>query len=199
MKKLITFVVGVFIFSNLYALEKMDECFLVHYGNSHAPLKVTEYMSFSCPHCVKVFQDFPKIKKEFIDTGLLYFTFHPIPKDLTTVRALHCIEMLTDKEKTIFLEALFEYLEEQPEDAQKLCQVMQDFMTCFSKNKLPLDDLAYLKQTPLMEKAFLFLSQENQVKALPTVEINGVFFPSEIPNYAFFAEAVQAVIGDENE
>lgn len=195
MKKFIACVISLLMYQQAYALEKMDERFLVHYGKSSAPLKVTEYMSFSCPHCVKIFQDFPKIKQEFIDTGLLYFTFQPVPKDLTTIRALHCLEMLSEKEKPLFLEALFEYLEE-TEDAQKLCQAMLDFLACFSKEKIPLDDLAYLKQTPLMEKAFLFLSQENQVKALPTVEINGVLFSSELPSYTFFAEAVQAVMGE---
>jgi len=197
MKKLTLFIAGLFRIHSLYAIEKMDDNLLVHYGNVNAPLKVIEYMSFSCPHCVKIFHDFPKIKKDYIDTGILCFTFQPVPKDLTTLRALCCLEVLTEREKQIFLEGLFEYLDNNKENADELCKVMQDFMTCFGKKDLQIDDMAYLKQSPVMEKAFIFLTQEEQVKALPTAEINGFLFASELPNHTFFKVAVKAVLGEE--
>jgi hypothetical protein len=197
MKKLVNLLLSTFcLLGSLQALELMDEEFLVHYGKPQAPLKITEYFSFSCPHCLTVFKDFSKIKKEFIDKELIYLTFQPVPKDLTTIRALHCLVLLNPKEKQIFLEGLFEYLLENEENTDQICVVMQDFLTCFNKQTLAIDDTNYLKQSPIMQKAFTFVKQKDQVKALPTVEINGFLFAAEVPNYSFFAEAVSSVLGE---
>ena len=35
--------------------EKLLERYLVSYGNPNAPIKITEYFSFSCPHCLNLF------------------------------------------------------------------------------------------------------------------------------------------------
>ena len=182
--------------NSVYALKPMDDEFLIHYGNPQAPLKVIEYFSFSCPHCVTVFKDFPKIKEEFIDQDLIYFTFQPMPKDLTTVRALHCLSLLNTQEKQIFLEALFEFLEKNQEDSDRICHVMQDFLSCFSKQTLALDNKTYLKESPIMQKAFDYISQKDQIKALPATEINGFLFAAEVPSYAFFKQAVRHVNGE---
>lgn len=40
------------------------------YGKSDAPIEVVEYFSLTCPHCENFFLHiFPKLKKEYIDTG----------------------------------------------------------------------------------------------------------------------------------
>ena len=48
-------------------------------GNPDAPVKMTEYASFTCPHCAKfnetVFQD---LKKNYIDTGKVFFTYREV-------------------------------------------------------------------------------------------------------------------------
>jgi len=198
MKKSTIFVFSlIFKLSMAFSVVKLDECFLIHYGNSNAPLKVTEYFSFSCPHCLKLFHEFPKIKEEFIDKGLIYFTFHPVPKEITTLMSLHCFKILNDKEKQVFLEAMLEYLENNPDDNLEICRVMQEFLVCLHKPKLPLDDHEYLKESPIMQKSFLFISQDEQINALPTVEVNELLFLKDIPDYAFFSEVVKAVIGEQ--
>lgn len=196
MKKLIISLIYSNLFNFLAAIEPMNEEFLVHYGKPSAPLKVIEYFSFSCPHCVNAFKDFYKIKADFIDQGKIYFTFQAIPKDLTTIRALHCLSILNEQEKQIFLEALFEYLEESEDNADHLCKVMQDFISCFGNKNLVLDDFEALKQTAVMQQVLKFIKQEELVKALPAAEINGFLFPNEFPNYRFFSEAIQATLGD---
>lgn len=49
-------------------------------GDKNAPVEVTEYASLSCPHC-KWFHDevYPVIKKEYVDTGKVKFTFRDFP------------------------------------------------------------------------------------------------------------------------
>jgi len=197
MKKVSLFIfVLILKFSPSHSVEKMDDSFLIHYGDSKAPLKVIEYVSFSCPHCVELYKEFPKIKKDFIDTGLIYFTFHLVPRDLTTIQALHCFEILNVKEKQVFLEGLFEYLEDN-DNEQEISKVMQEFLVCLKKKAIQLDDQDYIKQSPIMKKAFLFISQEEQISAIPSAEINERLFLNELPNYEFFSEVVKAILGEE--
>jgi Thioredoxin len=196
MKRLI-FTISILLCNLVFAVGKMDDCFLIHYGDPKAPLKVTEYFSFSCPHCVNLFQEFPKIRVDFIDKNLIYFTFHPVPREVTTLRAIMCLEKLSEKEKQVFLEGLFEYLQQNQEGDQKLCQVMQEFLGCLNKDKLPIDDLDYVKKSTVVQKAFLFVSQEESIQALPTAEINGIPFLKEVPSHAFFAQVVQEVLGEQ--
>ena len=48
-------------------------------GSPDAPIKITEYASFTCPHCAKfnetVFKD---LKTNYIDTGKVYFTLREV-------------------------------------------------------------------------------------------------------------------------
>ena len=48
-------------------------------GSPDAPVKITEYASFTCPHCATfnetVFQD---LKKNYIDTGKVFFTYREV-------------------------------------------------------------------------------------------------------------------------
>lgn len=45
-------------------------------GKSDAPIKIIEFGDYRCPHC-KLFHDefYPKLKKDYIDTGKVQFTF----------------------------------------------------------------------------------------------------------------------------
>ena len=106
MKKLI-FSLFCFISSSAFGVEKLDDCYLVSYGNSDADVKVISYYSFSCPHCVALFrEEFEGLKTQFLDNDQISFTFHPVPADLLTVQAMVCLSHLSDVKKQIFLEAL---------------------------------------------------------------------------------------------
>jgi protein-disulfide isomerase len=49
-------------------------------GNPGAPLKLTEFASLSCPHCARFNKDvLPQIKKDYIDTGKVEYTFVDFP------------------------------------------------------------------------------------------------------------------------
>jgi protein-disulfide isomerase len=49
-------------------------------GNPNAPVTVIEYASLTCPHCANFQRNvFPRVKKEFIDTGKVRFVVREFP------------------------------------------------------------------------------------------------------------------------
>lgn len=52
-------------------------------GPNDAPVTITEYASMTCPHCAAFNEQvFPKIKKEYIDTGKVKYIFREFPLDI---------------------------------------------------------------------------------------------------------------------
>jgi protein-disulfide isomerase len=51
-------------------------------GDPKAKVVVIEYASLTCPHCAHFAEeDFPKLKKDYIDTGKIKFVFRDFPLD----------------------------------------------------------------------------------------------------------------------
>lgn len=49
-------------------------------GKDDAPVTVIEYVSLTCPHCANFYKTvFPRVKKEFIDTGKVRFIVREFP------------------------------------------------------------------------------------------------------------------------
>jgi protein-disulfide isomerase len=52
-------------------------------GNTNASVTIIEYASMTCPHCAAFNEQvFPKIKKEYIDTGKIRYIFREFPLDI---------------------------------------------------------------------------------------------------------------------
>ena len=51
-------------------------------GKADAPVTITEYSSFTCPHCASFHIDtYPSLKKKYIDTGKVKMVFRAFPLD----------------------------------------------------------------------------------------------------------------------
>lgn len=169
--------------------EKLDSKYCVHYGNKNAPIKVIEFFSFLCPHCVSLFQkEFFAIKKHLIDTGLIYFEFHPALQDVSTVQSVICLGELTEEEKRLFLEVIFE--EADPYDQELITKLMITAMNVFKKPIPCLADHSYFEEHPAFEIVFNFTKQ-GQVTAIPTVEINGKYYADYVPTFSFLQSFVR--------
>ncbi len=49
-------------------------------GNANAPVTVIEYVSLTCPHCANFQKNiFPRVKKDYIDTGKIRFIVREFP------------------------------------------------------------------------------------------------------------------------
>ncbi len=170
--------------SSAFGLEKLSEPYLVTYGDLTSGIKITSYFSFKCPHCVELFRrEFKDIKSQYIESKKISFTFHPVPMDLLTVQAMACLERLSDEKKKIFLEAI---LEELDIDDQEFSSILMEKAMEILGDPVPnLRERSYLSQTTAFNAAFKFLKQEEEIVALPAVEVNGRLYSEEIPDKDF--------------
>lgn len=181
----------------LQGLDKLDEKYLVVFGDYQAENKVIQYFSFTCPHCLSLFKkDFKEIRDKYLSRKEMSWTFHPVPMDSLTVQAMDCLGKLSNRNKVIFLEALLDTIEIQ-DDPNVVVFLMQEAMKTF---KQPIDDLNdedYITNTKAFEDAFNFIKQEDVVHAVPAVEINGKLFRKEIPDKAFINKQMDLALARE--
>ena len=82
-------------------------------GNPNAPITVIEYVSLTCPHCANFHKTlFPRVKKEFIDTGKVRFIVREFPIGRTSGNAA-IANRCAPEDKYFFL--LGQFLTRQPE------------------------------------------------------------------------------------
>lgn len=179
----------------LASFQKLDSKYLVSYGNDNAPIHVIEYYSLSCTKCCQLFKkDFPLIKKKYIDTGLVYWSFHPSPADLLTLQAMACLEKLPVEDKRVF----FEYIIPSLEGGSSLfnLQLLQQTMLLLRRPIPPIDTVDSIKTTAAFQAAYQFLKQPNVVTTIPTLEINGKIY-EEYPHRSFIDTTLHSITQQE--
>lgn len=171
------------------ALEKLPSKYLVSYGDPDAPIKIVEYFSFQCPHCITLFRkEFKEIESKFIDTKRVFWVFHPVPADLVTVQGMICMAALNDHQKTLYLETLLE--EAEPDSPQNTSLIMSTVMEVFKKPIPELQDETFIQNTEAFLDAFTFLSQDEKIMAVPTIEVDSKLFPKDVPDFKFVQSMV---------
>jgi protein-disulfide isomerase len=77
-------------------------------GSSKAPLTVLEYAAPSCPHCAHFDMDiFPSFKKQYIDTGKVFFVFRVFPLSAVDIAAEAMARCLPEDNYFQFLDLLY--------------------------------------------------------------------------------------------
>lgn len=174
---------------SLLGVEKLPLKYQISYGETSAPIKITEYFSLSCPKCLKSFQkDFKVVQEKYIKTHQVQWTFHLNPADLLTLQAMLCLEKLSPSEKSIFFEVLIENLE----NLSQGTTLMKITMEALGKPMPHLEDVEDLKKQPLFLIAFNYLKQPGIVQELPTVEINGTIY-DEYPHLKFIEKKISSL------
>ena len=63
-------------------------------GNQNAKITIIAYESLTCSHCANFHKDiYPKLKKDYIDTGFVKIEFRHFPLDIAALNAskiAHC-------------------------------------------------------------------------------------------------------------
>lgn len=173
--------------------EKLPSDYLITFGNPEAPVKIVQYFSFNCPHCLSIYrEDFKKIKSKYIDTNQATWTYHPAPMDFLTVQAMDCLEKLSDREKRIFLESILDVMP--TDDAKLTVCYMQKAMELFEKPVKQLSEKDYLSNTRAFQDAFLFIKQTDKINAVPTLEINEKLFLNDVPDISFIDKQMDSFL-----
>ena len=88
----------IFIFSN------QAESKVLSIGSAEAKVTVKVFSSLTCPHCATFHANiFEKLKKEYIDKGLVKFEHHPFPLDLAALNAEIVVRCHEDSSKNFEL------------------------------------------------------------------------------------------------
>lgn len=78
-------------------------------GSASAPLTLYEYSSLGCPHCADFHLDvLPKLKQDYVDSGLLRIIFVNYPLDKKSMKAAMLSECMTYENYFGFLNQLFD-------------------------------------------------------------------------------------------
>ena len=76
-------------------------------GNKNAKITIIAYESLTCSHCANFHKDiYPKLKKEYIDTGLAKIEFRHFPLDIAAFNASKIAQCKNDQSLEI-LESLY--------------------------------------------------------------------------------------------
>lgn len=142
-------------------------------GLPDAAVRIDEYASLTCSHCADFSKTiFPQLKKEYIDTGKIYFVFNDFPLNAPALDAAAVARCLPSGRYLPFVEFLFEKQEEwafQNDPREKLKQNAKlvgmgdkDFDKCVNNKDLR------KALADKMEAA----AKEHDIKATPTFLIN---------------------------
>lgn len=77
-------------------------------GNSSAPIKVSEFVSFTCGHCGKFYREtFDEFKTNYIDTGKAYLVFYDFPLNAPALDASKIARCIPEDRYFDFVHMLF--------------------------------------------------------------------------------------------
>ena len=142
-------------------------------GKKDAKVTVIEYASLTCPHCAHFANDeFPKLKKEYIDTGKIKFIFRDLPTNNLAVAAAMLTRCAPGDRGKPMVEALFKDQEkwatsQNPEEALRAQAALagmdkEAFDGCL-KNQAMLQSLQEVAKTAV---------QKYQVQGTPTFVVD---------------------------
>ena len=84
----------------IFILSAQAESKILSIGSPNAKVTVKVFSSLTCPHCANFHTSiFNKLKKEYIDEGLVRFEHHAFPLDLAALNAEVVVRCQTDNEK----------------------------------------------------------------------------------------------------
>ncbi|MEM9469251.1 MAG: DsbA family protein [Pseudomonadota bacterium] len=142
-------------------------------GNPNAPVKVTELFSLTCSHCATFHNTtYPLIKKNFVDTGKVYYVYQEFPLNAPALHASMIARCLPEERYSGFISVLFksqeawlsasDYKEPLRQNAKLAGMSDEEFDACL-ENKDIQEALAAVIQEA---------SQKWEIKSTPSIVIN---------------------------
>lgn len=164
-------------------------------GDPAAPVTIHEYASLTCSHCADFYKEtFPDLKKNYIDTGKVYFIYHDYPLNAPALEAAMVARCLPEARYFQFIKFLFE--------SQEAWAYNSNHKDALKQNAklLGLSEASYdacvdnldLKQALVdkMQKA----SEELKIQSTPSFMLNNGQLIHGAQSYDIFSKMIDAMI-----
>ena len=164
-------------------------------GNENAKITIIAYESLTCSHCANFHKDiYPKLKKEYIDTGLAKIEFRHFPLDVAAFNASKIAQCKNDQSLEI-LESL--YLNQQAWVKGNTVEVINNNLKAFLENEGFKVDFEKCLTDVEIEDFVLNDRVEGaknfKVNATPTIIINDKKFEKSL-NYKNLKKSLEKLI-----
>ena len=164
-------------------------------GNENAKITIIAYESLTCSHCANFHKDiYPKLKKEYIDTGLAKIEFRHFPLDVAAFNASKIAQCKNDQSLEI-LESL--YLNQQAWVKGNTVEVINNNLKAFLENEGFKVDFEKCVNNKEIEDFVLNDRIEGaknfKVNATPTIIINDKKFEKSL-NYKNLKKSLEKLI-----
>ena len=192
MKKIIILLL---IFLSSISNSNAEEIKRITVGNKDAKITIIAYESLTCSHCATFHTKvYPKLKEEYLDTGLAKIEFRHFPLDIAAFNASKVSQCKNDGRSDI-LESLYANQQKWVKgtsigDANKNLQIFLenegftvDFDSCINNNKI--------EEFVLNDR--LYGAKNFKVNSTPTIIINKEKF-EETLNYKNLKKALEKLI-----
>jgi len=195
MKKLIIFLITLLTQISSINAENSNEIKRIVVGNKNAKITIIAYESLTCSHCANFHIDvYPKLKRDYIDTGIAKIEFRHFPLDVAAFNASKVSQCKNDGQSEI-LNSLFlnqqrwvkgKTIEEVNENLKKFLRSEEfniDFNQCTTNKKI--EDFILNDRIEGVKKF--------KVNATPTIIINNEKFEKSL-NYKNLKKTLEKLI-----
>lgn len=146
-------------------------------GGANAQIVIIEFASLTCPHCARFHIDtLPKLKSEYVDTGLVKFIYRDFPLDKVALQAAQVARCLPAERYFSFLDVLFRQQEQWAagKDAGEMIERVKQLGQLAG---MPRDQSASCVADQALQLKIVGAAQagekDYQIRATPTIVING--------------------------
>lgn len=164
-------------------------------GNSNAKVVVKVFSSLTCPHCANFhIEVFNKLKKEYIDKGLVKFEHHSFPLDLAALNAELIVRCTPNDDKKFKL--LGEIYNKQKDwavgsDIDKINESIKKIGLSFNLKDNDMNKCLKDNDTQDVILSERIKAQKNyKIESTPTVFINNKKYTGKV-NYEKFRKIIE--------
>tara|TARA_B100000035_G_scaffold156567_1_gene133349 strand:+ start:1582 stop:2223 length:642 start_codon:yes stop_codon:yes gene_type:complete len=150
-------------------------------GDKEASITIVEFASLTCGHCAKFHNEvFPKIKKEYIDTGKIEFTYRDFPLDKFALKASVIARCSGNDRFFSFLKVLYK----KQKDWTSTQDPFKSLLKIAKLGGLKNDEIKVCVGNKSIEdgilKQRLSSSKKYDIKATPTIYINNEKYDGDL-------------------
>jgi len=104
----IILLLNIFLIYFIFSVQAYSDNF-VKLGSEEAKVKIKIFSSLTCPHCANFHKNIvPKIKKEYVDNGIVQLIFIDFPLDHAALNASKLINCVNADKQIKFLDIIYE-------------------------------------------------------------------------------------------